>query len=77
MSKPKYYVMADFIVDIGTPVEGGFKDWPAMLQDRIMKDIERESIARGRKYVLERAYCGTNDGIAFVHVIVKSPIELQ
>ena len=41
------------------------------------KTVQMENLKRGRKYVIERAYCGVNDGVNFIHVVVKSPLTVQ
>lgn len=69
-------IFADMVVNIDVRLEPGSKlpDWPQNLQDKVYKEIEARSIAKGRKYKYWNSQWGVDDNVAFIHVVMYDDV---
>lgn len=66
--------VSDLVVNVTGKLEGGFMDWPANIQDKILEAMERHGVSKGRKYEMVRAICDYDvDTKWYVIVTIRAP----
>lgn len=70
----------DLTVNVSGPLEGKFNDWPANIQDHLMKAVEAKAHALQLPLVIVDSMCGIDygdtekDDVFYVQVVVSEVV---
>lgn len=78
MAITTFFKTVECVADVTAPLPPSFADWPANIQDRLLKQLEMASLRDGCKYSVVGSTAGVDlDSGPYVHVLAAAEVKLD